>query len=263
MTWESTGAFTAESGARAGCVAKFLAHHGGVDAQLLRDLVGQFVAHDAAGDALNVRQQIVHRFLLAVSAAHGELRAGALDQVVEIFLRVAQGFAVGVFAFAADVEVGIESLFESEDLDLKLFFDQQADGALSGFGSGGVGIEVHDDVLTEAAEQLGLQLGESGAGAGDDVMKSGGEDGNAIHLAFDQDGVVELLHPFFREVEIEENLALGIDRGLGRIQIFRSGLFVGGQGASGEGDDFSRFARDGEHDAVAEFGVHGEPESRS
>jgi hypothetical protein len=59
------------------------------------------------------------------------------------------------------------------------------------------------------------------------------------------------------DVEIEENFALGVDRRFGRVQIFGAGFFVGGQGASGEGDDFSRVVGDGEHDAVAEFGVHG------
>ena len=70
---------------------------------------------------------------------------------------MAQGLAVSVFALAADVEIGIEALLEREHLDLKFFFDEQAQRALGGFGSGGVGIEVDDDVLAEAAEQLGLQ----------------------------------------------------------------------------------------------------------
>ena len=201
---------------------------------------GKFVADDAAGNALDVGQQIVQGLHLALGAAHGELRAGALDQVVEIFLRVLERFAVGVFAFAADVEVGIESLLEGEHFDGEFFFDQQAEGAFGGFRSGGVGIEIHDNVLAEAAEQLGLQLGEGGAGTGDHVVKSGGVDGDAIHLAFDEDGVVELLDPFLGEVEIEEHLALGIDRGLGRVQIFGPGFFVGGQRASGEGDDRCR-----------------------
>ena len=219
---------------------QFLAKDCGIDAELLRDFLGQFVAHDAAGDALDVRQEIVHGFDLAFSAAHGELRAGALDEVIEIFLRSLQRRGVGVFAFAADVEVGIESLLEGEHLDLKFLFHQQAESALGGLGSGRVGIEVHDYVLAETAEQLGLQLGEGGAGTGDHVVKSGGVDGDAIHLAFDQDRVVEFRDPFFGQVEIEQHLALGIDRRLGRVQIFRAGFFVGGESASGEGDDFSR-----------------------
>ena len=68
-----------------------------------------------------------------------------------------QRLAVSVFAFAADEEVGIEALLERQHFDLEFFFDQQAQGALGGFGAGGVGIEVDDHILAEAAEQLGLQ----------------------------------------------------------------------------------------------------------
>ena len=181
----------------------------------------------------------------ALGAADGELGAGALDQVVEIFLRVAQSVAVSVFAFAADVEIGIESLLEGEDFDLEFFFDQQAQGTFGGFGAGGVGVEVDDDVLAEAPEQLGLQFGEGGAGTGNHIVESGGEDGDAIHLAFDEDGVIEFLDPLLGEVEIEQDSAFRVDRRLGGVQIFGSGFFVGGESASGEGDDFARFARMG------------------
>ena len=237
-------------------MTEFLAQDGGVDLEFLRDLLREFVAHDAAGDALDVRQEIVHRFVFAFGAADGKLRACALDQVVEVFLRVAQGLTVGVLAFAADVEVGIESLLEGEDLDLEFFFDEQAQSTLGGLCSGRVGVEVHDYILAEAAEQLGLQLGEGGTGAGDDILESGGEDGDAIHLAFDEDGIVELLDPFLGELKVEQDTALGVDRRLGRVQIFWSGLFVGGESAPGERYDFARFAGDREHDAVAELGVH-------
>ena len=113
--------------------------------------MGQFVAHNAAGDALHVGEQVIHGFDFSFGAARGELRARAFDQVVEISLRVAQRFAVGVFSFATDVEVGIESLLEGEYLDLKFFFDQQTQGALGGLGARRIGIEVHYDVLAETA----------------------------------------------------------------------------------------------------------------
>ena len=95
-------------------------------------------------------QQVVHGLHLALGAAHGELRAGALDQVIEIFLRMLQRFAVGVFALAADVEIGIESLLQGQHFDLKFFFDQQAQRAFGGLGPRGIGIEVHDHILAEA-----------------------------------------------------------------------------------------------------------------
>ncbi len=65
-------------GSRRG-VTEFLAQDGGVDLEFLRDLLREFVAHDAAGDALDVRQQIVHCLLLALTAAHWKLRPRPLD----------------------------------------------------------------------------------------------------------------------------------------------------------------------------------------
>ena len=141
----------------------------------------------------------------------GNCATGALDQIIEIFLRMPQGLAVSVFALAANVEIGIEALLEREHFDLKFFLDQQAQSALRGFGSRRIGIEIDHDILAEASEQLGLDLGKGRAGAGDDVVKSGSVDGDAIHLAFDQDRVIQLANRFFGLVKIEEHAALGID----------------------------------------------------
>ena len=52
-------------------MAQLLAQHGGIDAQAMRNLVGQFVAHDAAGHPLNVRQQVVQGLDLALGSARG------------------------------------------------------------------------------------------------------------------------------------------------------------------------------------------------
>ncbi len=175
---------------------QLLPQYAGIDAQFLRDLLRQLVADDPAGHALDVGQQMIHGLLFAFAGADGKLCAGSLDEVVKIFLRILQRRGVGVFPFAADVEIGIETLFERQHFDLKLFFHQQSQGAVGGFRAGCVGIEVDDDILAEAAEQLGLQLGEGSTGTGNDVVKSGGVDGDAIHLAFDQNRVIEFAYPF-------------------------------------------------------------------
>ena len=67
-------------------MAQLLAKYGGIDAQLLGDLLAQFIAHDPAGDALDVRQKIVHRFLFAFGSAHRKVTSRAVDQIVEILL---------------------------------------------------------------------------------------------------------------------------------------------------------------------------------
>ncbi len=140
---------------------------------------------------------------------------------------------------------------------MKFFFDQQTESAFGGLGASRVRIEIDHDVFREASQQPGLQLGEGGTRAGDHVVEAGGKDRNAVHLPFDQDGVVQLANRFFRLIEIEQHPRLGVDRGLGRIQIFGSSLLIGRKGAAREGNHAPGFVGDGKHDAVAEFGVHG------
>ncbi len=73
-------------GARSGDVTKFLAQNSRVDLQFLRDVGGEFVADNAAGDALDVRQQIIDRFDLALGGAR-KLGLSALDQIIKVLLR--------------------------------------------------------------------------------------------------------------------------------------------------------------------------------
>ena len=161
------------------------------------------------------------------------MRSRAVDQIVEILLRTAQRLAVSLFALAADIEIGIEALLQRQNFNLEFFFDQQAQRALGGFGAGGIGIKVHHDILAEAAQQFRLHLGKGRAGAGDDVVKSGGVNGNAIHLAFDQNGVIEFADSFFRLVKIEENSRLWNRSPVsGEFKYFGPGFFVGGESAS-------------------------------
>ena len=88
-------------------------------------------------------------------------------RVIKVTLGKPQRGGVSVLSFAADVEVGIESLVEGEDFDLEFFFDQQAQGALGVFGSGGIGVEAEHNLRRKQAEQLGL-LGGEGSTAGRD-----------------------------------------------------------------------------------------------
>ena len=166
-----------------------------------------------------------------------------------------QSRAVGGGSLAAHVEIGIEALLESDDADLEILADQQGERTLGGGGSGGVGIEIDDNFLAEAGEQAGLRLGEGGAAGGDDVVESGIEDGDAVHLAFDEDDVVEAADGLLGEVKIEEHARLAVDGRLRRVEILGAGLFVGGEGASGEGDDLAALIADGKDDAVAKLAV--------
>src|SRR5208282_2021473 len=80
---------------------------------------------------------------------------------------------------------------------------------------------------------------------------------DAIHLPFDQDGVLELANRLFRVVQVEQHPRLRVNRRLRRVQIFRACLLIGGKRAAGEGNYFALVVADREHDAVAEFGIDG------
>src|SRR4029077_6324927 len=93
--------------------------------------------------------------------------------------------------------------------------------------------------------------------AGQDVLKTRREDRDAIHLPLDQDGVIQLADGFFGMVEVEEESRIGVDRGFRRVQIFWSGLLIGGERSPRKGDNAAGLVRDRKHDSVAEFGVEG------
>ena len=58
--------------------------------------------------------------------------------------------------------------------------------------AGGVGIEVDDDAARCGAENGDLLLGKGGAAGGDHVLNAAQEDGDAVHLALDEQGKLKL-----------------------------------------------------------------------
>ncbi len=241
-----------------GGLFKLLAEDGGVDAEFLCGVGGELVALDAVGHAADVREEEVEGFDLGVCSAAGELVAGVVDEVVGVTFCVAERGHVGLDALFADETVGVETAFEGDDLYFEVLFGEEGDGFLCCGDACGVGVEVDDDALGKAAEESDLHLGEGGAGGGDNVFNSGHVDGDAVHLAFDEEGEAEGADVGFRLVEVEKDLAFAIEGGLGRVEIFRdvAALFVlGVEGAAGEGDGLALFVGDGEGDAFAEAGV--------
>ena len=241
-----------------GGLFEFLAEDGGVDAEFLCGVGGELVALDAVGHAADVGEEEVEGLDLGVGGAAGELFAGVVDEVVGVALGVAEGGHVGLDALLADEAVGIEAALEGDDFDFEVFFGEERDGFLCGGDACGVGVEVDDDALGEAAEEADLHLGEGGAGGGDDVFNSGHVDGDAVHLAFDEEGEAEGADVGFGFVEVEEDLAFGVERGFGGVEVLGdvAALFVlSVEGAAGEGDGLSLLVGDGEGDALAEAGV--------
>ena len=241
-----------------GGLFELLAEDGGVDAEFLCGVGGELVALDAVGHAADVREEEVEGFDLGVGGAAGEELAGAVDEVVGVALGVAERGHVGWTPCSRMKRSGSRPPSRVTIFDFEVFFGEEGDGFFGGVDAGGVGVEVDDDAFGEAAEEADLHLGEGGAGGGDDVVDAGHVDGDAVHLAFDEEGEVEGAHVGLGLVEVEEDLTFGVERGLGGVEVFGDGaaFFVGVvEGAGGEGDGLALLVGDGEGDAFAEAGV--------
>ena len=214
----------------------------------MRDAGGPFGAQKAVGNFLDVGQQEVYG--VALPFPGGEVHAPrARDEVVDVGWRIFQKLDVSVFALFADKFVGVGFAGKREDADFVVLFEKERDAALGGGLSGGVRVVVHDDAMSEAGEEFYLRIGERGAATCDDVADSGARNCDGVHVAFDEDCEIGAAESVFGAVEMIEDIALGIDRSFGRVEILRH---VVAKCAAAEGDDFSGFVGDGEGDAAAE-----------
>src|SRR5579872_6713141 len=139
---------------------QLLPQHGGVDSQLLRNLLADLIAGNRIGHALNVRDQVVHRLHFSLCITQWKMNSCAIDQVIKIFLRTAQRRAVRISSLATDVEIRIESLVQGKYFDVESLFHQQTQSTLRRFCASRIGIEVDHNILAESTKQLRLNLGE-------------------------------------------------------------------------------------------------------
>src|SRR5262249_37782631 len=119
--------------------------------------------------------------------------------------------------------------------------------------SGGIWIVVHDHAAREAAKKLDLRFGKAGSAARNDVADSSSSDGDRIHVTFYQDREIVAPQRLFGAIQVIENIALRIDRRLGRVQILRH---VVAKSAAAKSDNFSGFVRDRKRDATAKAIEH-------
>ena len=182
------------------------------------------------------RQQEVHGLQLLLRAGAGKRLPGALDQVIGLPARAAQRRRVGLHAALADVAVGVETAVEGDDLDVEALFGEQGNGLFGGIGAGGVGIEVDHHLRGVALENRHLLLGKGRSAGGDHVLNAAQKDRDAVHLALDQQRKLHLANRGLRLVQVEEDVALGVERRLRRVDVLGAGLVARLQGARGEGD---------------------------
>src|SRR5437870_3364923 len=126
---------------------------------------------------------------------------------------------------------------------------EQLLGALRRFAAGRVGVEEQYRLVAVALEEAELRRSEGRAQRGDRLGEAVLVGHEAIHVPFDQQRTVLRLHRRAREVGGVEQVALGVERRLGRVEIL--GLLVA-EGAAAEGDDAALEIADREEEAAAE-----------
>ena len=219
-----------------------------LDAKLLRDACGPFRAQNAIGNALDVGHQRIHRAQLSFGGGQVHL-AGARDQIIHVRWRFVQQFRVRRGALGTDETVRVLAAGQGKDAHLDALLEQNRKRTLGGGLPRRVGIVVDDDAPREAIQELHLRFGKACAAARDHIRDSRERHRNRVHVAFNQHGEVQLPQRFLCAVQMVENVALRIDRRLGRVQIFRQ---VIAQSAPSERHNLSRFVGNGKHDAPAE-----------
>ena len=100
---------------------------------------------------------------------------------------------------------------------------QHVAGAERRLQPGLIAVVEEEHVLRVFADDGGLLLGQRGAQRRDDLGDSGKHQPNRVEVAFDDDQSVRLANRLFRPVEPVQQVPLGEDLRLGRVEIFRLG----------------------------------------
>ena len=150
-----------------------------------------------------------------------------------------------------DVGVGVFPVGEDDDAYFHIFFKGEVEAAQGCPYPGGIAIVEDGQVLGKALDQADLPDGEGSTGGRDGIFDTVLVQGDNIGIAFYQDTGILLADSGFSLESTVEHLAFLVDVRLGGIDVFRRfGVVV--QDASGECDDLSALAMDGEYDAVPE-----------
>ena len=232
-------------------LAQFLAQHRRIDSQLLRRIGGKLVPRQLLRHSPDVRQQEVHRLHLLLRARSGKHLPRPLDQVVGLRARPAHRLRIGFHAPLANIPVRVQAAVQGHNPDRESLLRQQRDRLLRGVGPGGVGIEVDHHVRSVPLEDRHLLLGEGRPAGRDHVLNPAQKDRNAVHLAFHQQRKPGLPDHAARLVQIEQHLALRVERRLRRIDVLGPGFLAGFERARGKGDHPPALVRDREHDPLA------------
>ena len=131
-------------------------------------------------------------------------------------MKLLEGLAAGFL----DEAVGIVRGGNDGDANGQAGGEQAVERTDGGVLAGVVGIEAEDDFIHVTFQDAGVVGGEGGALGRDDVLDAGHVTGDEVELAFADDGGLGVEQCALGFVEAEEDLALGEDGRLGRVDVF-------------------------------------------
>jgi hypothetical protein len=222
----------------------------GFDAQIRCEIVGDGDALELVMQALNGGHEELEGINATLRVPHIEFPAGAVGEPEEISFAGSDARPVTLGSEFAAVFVGVEAVFELDDADAHVFIEQEFDGAFSGAGPSGVGIEIEMQIGGVAPQHAYLLDGERSAATGDDFGDARLARADSVHVAFDENDAIGHHGGLAGAVQVKKHVRLFVDLRFRRVQIFR--FFFGIESPATEGDDFARFIVDREHEAIAE-----------
>ena len=156
---------------------------------------------------------------------------------------------VFVAAVLLEERVGVEAVGQDEDVDVEALLEAERDRPGRRRLPGAVAVVVDDEPRGEAHGLPDLPRRQGRSERGHDVADPGLVERREIRIALDEDGRPFLPDGVLGEIQSVEELALGVEGRLRRIEILR--LRFEDRPAA-EGDDAARQAEDGEDDPAPE-----------
>ena len=163
-----------------------------------------------------------------------------LQVVLVLFKRVLAGEGIGVVLCRKAHHAHVHTLLE-----------YHVDGPEGGMDAGSVAVEHKSHVVSELAYEAYLLLGERGAAGGHHVADSELMQHHQVHVPLHHYALVQLGYLALGEPYAEEDVAFGVDGGIGGVDVF--GGIVAAEGSAAEGNHASAHRVDGEHHPLAEL----------
>ena len=220
------------------------------DTRLVCQPVREPISQRSVWNPSRYRQHLVEKFHSTFVGVEVLPRRGAVEQVLQIRLRLPNPFTVGPASVPPDERIRVLARRQDRHVDVKAFCDKHFARFRRGALAGGVRVVAQHDLADESPQLLRLLWRERGPARRHYPLRASLIHLSEVEIALNQDRDPSLTHRVLGEVQPVERPPLRIDRRFRRVQVL--GLLIGINGASAEGDDRSGIPADRNHQPVPE-----------